>query len=117
MVNGNRVFYNADNIGISGRVYYAKTASGTTTLYTDSACTEAAVGSDVYKDYVAGVLMIVNAGSICFPTAAKVASNKVSVDILTVASSTATVVTCEAALASGDTTTAVEFAKIVPSNS
>jgi hypothetical protein len=26
MVNGNRVFYNADNIGISGRVYYAKTA-------------------------------------------------------------------------------------------
>ena len=117
MVNGNRVFYNADNIGISGRVYYAKTASGTTTLYTDSACTEVAVGGDVYKDYVAGVLMIVNDGSICFPTAAKVASSKVSVDILTVASSTATVVTCEAALASGDTTTAVEFAKIVPSNS
>lgn len=115
MVNGNRVFYNADNIGISGRVYYAKTASGTTTLYTDSACTAAAVGGDVYKDYVAGVLMIVNGGSICFPTAAKVVSNKVSVDILTVASSTATVVTCEAALASGDTTTAAEFAKIVPS--
>jgi hypothetical protein len=113
MVNGNRVFYDADNIGVSGRVFYAKASDSK--LYTDSALTDAADGGAVFQAFLAGVLVIVNDGAIAIPTAVTVAEGTVSVDILTVSSSTATVVTLTAAVATGDTKTAADFAKIVPS--
>lgn len=113
MVNGNKVFYDADNIGVSGRVFYAKASDSK--LYTDSALTDAADGGAVFQAFLAGVLVIVNDGSIAVPTAVKLADSTVSVDILTVSSSTATVVTLTAAVASGDTKTAADYAKIVPS--
>ena len=50
----------------------------------------------------------------CVPTACKVDDGTVSIDILTVSSSTATVVTATAACASDDTTTAALFGQIVP---
>ena len=115
MINGNVIYPNANDVNVSGYVFYTKTASGTTTLYSDSATTVAAVGGEVFDRWLAGNLVIVHDGAIYKPTSCKVASGKVTVDILTVASSTATVVTTEAALASGDSKTAVEFAKIVPS--
>jgi len=113
MVNGNRVFYDADNIGVSGRVFYAKASDSK--LYTDSALTDAADGGAVFQAFLAGVLVIVNGSAIAIPTAVTVAEGTVSVDILTVSSSTATVVTLTAAVATGDTKTAADFAKIVPS--
>lgn len=113
MVNGNKVFYDADNIGVSGRVFYAKASDSK--LYTDSALTNAADGGAVFQAFLAGVLVIVNDGAITIPTAVKLAEGTVSVDILTVSSSTATVVTLTAAVATGDSKTAADFAKIVPS--
>lgn len=113
MVNGNKVFYDADNIGVSGRVFYAKASDSK--LYTDSALTVAADGGAVFQAFLAGVLVIVNDGAITVPTAVKLTEGTVSVDILTVSSSTATVVTLTAAVATGDTKTAADFAKIVPS--
>lgn len=115
MMYGNKIYETAKDVGVSCRVFYAKTASGATTLYTDSATTIAATGDAVLSAYLAGNLVIVNAGSICLPTACIVADSKVKVDILTVSSNTATVVTCQAAIASGDTTTATVFSEIVPS--
>lgn len=114
MVYGNKIYEDAKDVNVSGRVFYAKTASGVTTLYTDSATTVAATGDVVLSAYLAGNLVVVNAGSICVPTACIVADSKVKVDILTVSSNTATVVTCQAAIAQGDTTTAAIFGQIVP---
>lgn len=114
MVYGTKIYEDAKDVNVSGRVFYAKTASGATTLYTDSAETIAATGADVLSAYLAGNLVIVNAGSICAPTACVIADGKVKVDILTVASSTATVVTCQAAIAADDTKTVATFNKIVP---
>lgn len=113
MVNGNKVFYDANNIGVSGRVFYAKASDSK--LYTDSALTNAADGGAVFQAFLAGVLIIVNDGAIAVPTAVKLAESTVSVDILTVSSSTATVVTLTATVATGDTKTAADYAKIVPS--
>lgn len=114
MVKGSKIYEDAKDLHVSGRVFYAKTASGTTTLYEDSATTVEAKGADVFSAYLAGNLVIVNAGSMCVPTACIVASNVVKVDILTVASSTATVVTCQADCAADDTATAALFGQIVP---
>ena len=116
MVINGKIYEDAKDLHVSGRVFYAKTASGTTSLYSDKAQTVAAVGADVFAAYLAGNLVIVNAGSMCVPTACVVDSTNslVKVDILTVASSTATVVTCQAAIASGDTETAALFGQIVP---
>lgn len=116
MVYGTKIYEDAKDVDVSGRVFYTKTASGTTSLYTDAATTVAAKGADVFDAYLAGNLVIVNAGSICAPTACIVANSKVKVDILTVSSNTATVVTCQATIAADDTTTAALFAQIVPSN-
>lgn len=113
MINGTKVYTNASDLGVSGRVFYVKAADSK--LYLESACTNKAEGGDVFNAFLAGNLVIVNDGSICTPTAVKVADSTVSVDILTVSSSTATVVTVTAACATGDTKTAAEFAKIVPS--
>lgn len=116
MVYGTKIYEDAKDVNVSGRVFYAKTASGATTLYTDSATTIAATGADVLSAYLAGNLVIVNAGSICAPTACIIADGKVKVDILTVSSDTATVVTCQAAIAADDTKTIVEYLKIVGIN-
>lgn len=113
MINGTKVYTNASDLGVSGRVFYAKAADSK--LYLESACTNKAEGGDVFNAFLAGNLVIVNDGSICTPTAVKLAEGTVSVDILTVSSSTATVVTLTAAVATGDTKTAADFAKIVPS--
>ena len=113
MVNGNKVYTDANDLGVSGRVFYAKAADSK--LYLEAAYTNAAEGGDVFQAFLAGNLIIVNDGSIAIPTAVKVADSTVSVDILTVSSSTATVVTLTAAVAAGDTKTAADFAKIVPS--
>ena len=114
MVINGKIYEDAKDLHVSGRVFYAKTDSGTTSLYSDKAQTVAAVGADVFAAYLAGNLVIVNAGSMCVPTACKVADSTVSIDILTVSSRTATVVTATAACASGDTATAALFAQIVP---
>lgn len=112
MINGTKVYTDAKDLNVSGRVFYVKAADSK--LYKESACTNKADGGDVFAAFLAGNLLIVNAGSICTPTAVIVDSGTVSVDILTVATNTATVVTVTAACASGDTKTAADFGKIVP---
>ena len=41
------IYEDAKDVNVSGRVFYAKTASGVTTLYTDSATTAAATGGTI----------------------------------------------------------------------
>ncbi len=113
MINGTKVYTDAKDLGVSGRVFYVKAADSK--LYLEPACTNKAEGGDVFAAFLAGNLVIVNDGSLCTPTAVTVADSTVSVDILTLVSTTATVVTATAACASGDTKTAADFAKIVPS--
>lgn len=115
MVNGNKVYTDANDLGVSGRVFYFKASDSK--LYKDSALTVAADGGAVFQAFLAGNLTIVNDGAIYRATSAVVDTTnaKVKVDILTVSSSTATVITAEAAIATGDTKTAADFAKIVPS--
>lgn len=112
MINGTKVYENASDVHVTGRVFYAKAADSK--LYLEPAYTNEAEGADVFNAFLAGNLRIVNGGSIAVPTAVIVADGTVSVDILTVSSSTATVVTVTAACAADDTKTAAEFAKIVP---
>lgn len=114
MVHNRKIYTDANDLGVSGRVFYTKTASGTTTLYTDTACTVAAEGGDVFQAYLAGNLTIVYSSAMYVPTSLVIASSTVKADILTVSSGTATVVTCQAAIASGDTKTAADYAKIIP---
>ena len=112
MVINGKIYEDAKDLHVSGRVVYVKAADSK--IYTDSATTTLAEGGDVFSAYITGNLVLVNGGSMCVPTACKVASGTVSVDILTVSSSTATVVTATAACASGDTATAALFGQIVP---
>ena len=112
MVINGKIYEDAKDLHVSGRVFYVKAADSK--IYTDSATTTLAEGADVFSAYITGNLVLVNAGSMCVPTACKVADSTVSVDILTVSSSTATVVTATAACASDDTATAALFGQIVP---
>ena len=112
MLNGTKIYEDAKDVHVSGRVFYVKAADSK--IYSDSATTILAEGGDVFSAFLAGNLVLVNDGSICVPTAVKVADGTVSVDILTVVTSTATVVTATAACASGDSATAALFGQIVP---
>lgn len=112
MVHNRKIYTDANDLGVSGRVFYVKAADSK--LYLEPACTNKAEGGDVFQAFLAGNLVIVNDGSMCTPTAVTVADGTVSVDILTLVSTTATVVTVTAACASGDTKTASDFAKIIP---
>lgn len=116
MINDGKMYEDAKDIHVTGCIFYAKTASGTTKLYEDSANTVEATGGDVFDAFVANNIRVVIDGAIYNVTSAKVDDGKVYVDILTVASSTATVVTAEAAIDSGDTKTATDYTKIVPAS-
>ena len=112
MVKGTKIYEDAKDLHVSGRVFYVKAADSK--IYTDSATTTLAEGGDVFAAFLAGNLVLVNGGKMCTPTDCSVADSTVSVSILTVVSSTATVVTATAACASGDTATAALFGQIVP---
>ena len=116
MVKDGFMYADAKDVPVTGRIFYAKTASGTTKLYEDSATTIEATGGDVFDAFVANNIRVIIGGAIYNVTSAKVDSGKVYVDILTVASSTATVVTAQAAIASGDSKTAADFSKLVPAS-
>ena len=112
MVINGKIYEDAKDLHVTGRVFYVKAADSK--IYEDSACETLAVGADVFSAYITGNLVLVNGGSMCVPTACKVDDGTVSIDILTVVTSTATVVTATAACADDDTTTAALVAQIVP---
>lgn len=104
--NGIKVYTDAKDIDVSGRIFYVKTGA----LYTDAAAETAAEGGAVFQAFLAGNLTIVDNGVIYKGVSATVSSTTVTVTYGAEGSATATT-------AADDTTTAVEFAKIVPSNS
>lgn len=116
MVGNGLMYKDAKDIPITGRIFYAKTVSGTTTLYEDAATTIEATGKDVFEAFVAYNIRVVIDGEIHNVSSAKVDTSKVYVNILTVSSDTATVVTAEAAIAEDDTKTEADFTKIVPAS-
>lgn len=116
MVNNGLMYKDAKDIPVTGRIFYAKTTSGTTTLYEDSATTIEAKGGDVFEAFVAYNIRVVIDGAIHNVSSLKVDNGKVYVDVLTVSSSTATVVTAEATIAEGDDKTEADFTKLVPAS-
>ena len=52
MINGTKVYTNASDLGVSGRVFYVKAADSK--LYLESACTNKAEGGDVFNAFLAG---------------------------------------------------------------
>lgn len=104
MVNENKVYTDAKDLGVSGRLFYVKSGA----LYSDSATEVAAEGGDVFQAFLAGNLTIVDNGVIYKGTSATLATTTVTVTYGADSSATATVAT-------GDTKTAADFAKIVPS--
>lgn len=104
MVNGNKVYTDANDLGVSGRLFYVKSGA----LYSDSATEVAADGGAVFQAFLAGNLTIVDDGVIYNGTSATLSSSTVTVTYGAEGSATATV-------AEGDTKTAADYAKIVPS--
>lgn len=102
--NGIKVYSDANDIDVSGRVFYVKSGA----LYTDAATEVAATGGAVFQAFLAGNLAIVDTGVIYRATSVTLSSSTVTATYGAESSATATV-------AEGDTKTAEDFAKIVPS--
>lgn len=104
MVNGTKVYTDAKDLNVSGRLFYVKSGA----LYSDSATEEAADGGAVFSSFLAGNLTIVDDGVIYKVTSATLSSSTVTVTYGADGEATATV-------ADDDTKTAADYAKIVPS--
>lgn len=103
MVNGNKLYTDAIDLGVSGRVFYVKTGA----LYSDAATTVAADGGRVFQAFLAGILTIVDTGVIYNATSVTLSSSTVTATYGAEGSATATV-------AADDTKTAADYGLIVP---